>query len=75
MSFARSSFNSQFDERLDFVDLTAQLSRKGTPVRVAESVDHVLESAIRDCKPGDVLVTMSSGSFEGLPQRLLEALG
>jgi UDP-N-acetylmuramate-alanine ligase len=24
---------------------------------------------------GDVVVTMSSGSFEGLPRRLLEALG
>jgi hypothetical protein len=36
----------------------------------------VLDRAVATSRPGDVLVTMSSGSFEGLPpRRLLEALG
>ena len=38
------------------------------------TVDAVLERLVADAVPGDVVVTMSSGSFSGLPQRLAKAL-
>ncbi|HEX6203007.1 MAG TPA: hypothetical protein VF100_08390, partial [Thermoanaerobaculia bacterium] len=35
----------------------------------------LLDRAVALARPGDVFVTMSSGSFEGVPERLLERLG
>ena len=34
-----------------------------------------LAAILAALRPGDVVVTMSSGSFDGLPHRLLERLG
>jgi UDP-N-acetylmuramate: L-alanyl-gamma-D-glutamyl-meso-diaminopimelate ligase len=62
------------EERLDFAALASQLAAGGvTAVRFA-SVDELLAEAVAGSRPGDVLVTMSSGSFEGLPRRLLAGL-
>jgi UDP-N-acetylmuramate: L-alanyl-gamma-D-glutamyl-meso-diaminopimelate ligase len=63
------------DERLDFAELAAALSAGGVPATLCASPAEVLERALAESRPGDVVVTMSSGSFEGLPQRLLERLG
>ncbi len=62
------------EERLDFGELSRQLAARGVEARTCESVDQVLERALAWLAPGDVAVTMSSGSFEGMPRRLLEAL-
>ena len=62
------------DERLDIVDLVAQLQADAVSATLCESVDALLAKALDLAEPGDVLVTMSSGSFEGLPHRLLAAL-
>ncbi len=61
-------------ERLDFARLAAELRRDGIPADVCASLDGVAERALAEARPGDVLVTMSSGSFGGLPHRLLAAL-
>ena len=62
------------DERLDLVELSRRLLAAGVDVRVCGSTEDVLEGALAAAREGDVLATMSSGSFEGMPHRLLAAL-
>lgn len=62
------------DAHLDFHTLSEELTEMGTSTRVAESTEDVLNQALGMAQPGDVMVTMSSGSFEGMPYRLLEEL-
>lgn len=64
----------QDDERLDFGELAGELRQAGHGVHVADSLDDLLQRALAEARSGDVLVTMSSGSFEGMPHRLLESL-
>ena len=63
------------DEALDLEQLTSRLSERGVDARVCASSDDLLERAVASAEQGDVLVTMSSGSFDALPRRLLESLG
>jgi UDP-N-acetylmuramate: L-alanyl-gamma-D-glutamyl-meso-diaminopimelate ligase len=62
------------EERLDLTDLAEQVTAAGTPVTVCGDLDEVLRRGLEEALPGTVLVTMSSGSFEGMPRRLLAAL-
>lgn len=62
------------EERLDFAAVAAALAAGGVSATRFASVDELLASAVAESRPGDVLVTMSSGSFEDLPRRLLAAL-
>ncbi len=63
------------EERLDLVALAASLARNGTEAQACGSVEDLFDRAVTGARPGDVLVTMSSGDFSALPQRLLAALG
>jgi UDP-N-acetylmuramate-alanine ligase len=62
------------EERLDIEKLMAELENKGTPATIGEDVDSLLALALAEARSGDVFITMSSGSFEGLPHRLYAAL-
>jgi UDP-N-acetylmuramate: L-alanyl-gamma-D-glutamyl-meso-diaminopimelate ligase len=62
------------EERLDFAALAGELAAGGVTALRFASVDDLLAEAVAGSRPGDVLVTMSSGSFEGVPRRLLAAL-
>lgn len=62
------------EERLDLPGLARELGEAGVEVRLCDSVDALLAQAVSEARAGDVMVTMSSGSFEGLPRRLLAAL-
>ena len=62
------------EERLDFAALAADLTAAGIPAACAADDDDLLDRAVAASRPGDVLVTMSSGSFGGLPQKLVAAL-
>jgi UDP-N-acetylmuramate: L-alanyl-gamma-D-glutamyl-meso-diaminopimelate ligase len=62
------------EERLDRKSLVAALGERGIPSHAAASVEALITDALTEARPGDVLVTMSSGSFEGACRRLLEAL-
>ncbi len=62
------------DERLDVDTLMADLRDDGVDIEQPSSIDELLAAALRWLRPGDLAVTMSSGSFERLPHRLLEAL-
>ena len=62
-------------ERLDLDRLAAELEAQGTTTTIGKDVDALLATALAEARPGDVFITMSSGSFEGLPYRLLEEIG
>jgi UDP-N-acetylmuramate-alanine ligase len=62
-------------ERLDREALAVELVRRGVSVVVAEDNASLIAGAAAAARPGDVVVTMSSGSFDGAPRRVLEALG
>ncbi|KAB2965792.1 MAG: hypothetical protein F9K18_06265 [Thermoanaerobaculia bacterium] len=61
-------------DRLDLSSLADELARGGVPAEALPSIEAVLEGALEQARPGDVVVTMSSGSFAGLPGRLVTAL-
>jgi UDP-N-acetylmuramate: L-alanyl-gamma-D-glutamyl-meso-diaminopimelate ligase len=64
----------QPEERLDFAALADELTAAGTPTTLCADTSDVLRRATEEAREGDVIVTMSSGSFEGMPYRVLEAL-
>jgi UDP-N-acetylmuramate: L-alanyl-gamma-D-glutamyl-meso-diaminopimelate ligase len=62
------------EERLDFGDLAATLTREGVPADTYADNAELMRQALDEARDGSVLVTMSSGSFEGMPHRLIAAL-
>jgi UDP-N-acetylmuramate: L-alanyl-gamma-D-glutamyl-meso-diaminopimelate ligase len=62
------------DEKLDFATLAAEISAAGVPATACADNAEVMRRALEEAGDGAVLVTMSSGAFEGMPHRLLEAL-
>ena len=62
------------EERLDLAALAEGLRERGTPCLQAESLDALAARVLEEMAPGDVILTMSSGSFGGLPRRLAEAV-
>jgi UDP-N-acetylmuramate: L-alanyl-gamma-D-glutamyl-meso-diaminopimelate ligase len=75
--FAPTFHSGRLDagERLDFAALAAALTAGGVGADLCAGADELLARAVAGSRQGDVLVTMSSGSFEDLPRRLLAALG
>jgi UDP-N-acetylmuramate: L-alanyl-gamma-D-glutamyl-meso-diaminopimelate ligase len=61
-------------ERIDFAELAVALSADGVEAAACDSIGELRERALAGALAGDVLVTMSSGSFDGLPRRLVEDL-
>jgi UDP-N-acetylmuramate: L-alanyl-gamma-D-glutamyl-meso-diaminopimelate ligase len=61
-------------EALDLEALADGLRAQGVASAPFESVEALRAAAIATAKAGDVLATMSSGAFEGLPRQLLEDL-
>jgi len=62
------------EDRLDLAALAEDLSRTGTPCVLAEDLETLFARVLDEAKPGDVVLTMSSGSFGGLPRRLAAAV-
>lgn len=62
------------EERLDFARLAELVTAAGVPTTLCQSNDEVFQRALDEAREGDVLVTMSSGSFDGMPHRLAAAL-
>jgi len=58
-------------EALDVEALAVALGERGVAATAFESVSALRARAIATAAPGDVLATMSSGAFEGLPRSLL----
>ncbi|HMB52990.1 MAG TPA: Mur ligase family protein, partial [Thermoanaerobaculia bacterium] len=62
------------EQLLDLPALAAAVAAQGAEAVACADVDEVLARAVDGAREGDVLITMSSGSFAGLPRRLLAAL-
>jgi UDP-N-acetylmuramate: L-alanyl-gamma-D-glutamyl-meso-diaminopimelate ligase len=62
------------EERLDLPALAERLGERGVSATVHASIDALIDGALAEAMPGDVLVTMSSGSFGGAPLRLATAV-
>ncbi|MEM9290750.1 MAG: Mur ligase family protein [Acidobacteriota bacterium] len=62
------------EERLDAAGLSLALREEGIEARACTDLDDVFRHALESARPGEVLVTMSSGAFGDLPRRLLAAL-
>jgi UDP-N-acetylmuramate: L-alanyl-gamma-D-glutamyl-meso-diaminopimelate ligase len=60
-------------DRLDLERLAAALSSSGCPASACATIDEVERRALEEARAGDVVVTMSSGSFGSLPRRLAAA--
>jgi UDP-N-acetylmuramate: L-alanyl-gamma-D-glutamyl-meso-diaminopimelate ligase len=62
------------EERLDFGALAATLRADGVAADLCADNAELIRHALAEARDGSVLVTMSSGSFDGTPHRLLAAL-
>lgn len=62
------------EDRLDLAALAAGLAGSGTPCVLAEDLDALVARLVAEVQSGDVVLTMSSGSFGGLPRRLADAV-
>lgn len=62
------------EQALDVDGLRQGLAAAGVTAYAEESNDALLAHCLEELQPGDVVVTMSSGSFEGMPHRILAAL-
>jgi UDP-N-acetylmuramate: L-alanyl-gamma-D-glutamyl-meso-diaminopimelate ligase len=62
------------EERLDRERLVSRLRETGTEAVACDSYEEVLAETVARARPGDVIVTMSSGDFGSMPRRLLDRL-
>jgi UDP-N-acetylmuramate: L-alanyl-gamma-D-glutamyl-meso-diaminopimelate ligase len=63
------------DQRFDPERLALDLHRGGTKSSYVPDVDRIVDHLAHSTAAGDVVVVLSSGSFEGLHDRLLDAIG
>jgi UDP-N-acetylmuramate: L-alanyl-gamma-D-glutamyl-meso-diaminopimelate ligase len=61
-------------DRLDTDALASTIAARGPVASSFANTDAILERMVADAQPGDVVVCMSNGPFDGLPQRVLAAL-
>ena len=62
------------EQRLDTESLAAELRARGRAARVYADAEAIVARLAAHAEPGDVVVVMSSGGFDGLHTRLLESL-
>ncbi len=63
------------EERFDPERLALDLHRGGTPATYVPEVADIVRHVTQRSGPGDVVCVLSSGSFDGLHDRLLDAIG
>src|SRR3954468_25080230 len=62
-------------ERFDPERLALDLHRSGTKASYVPEVDTIVKQLAESAGPGDVVCVLSSGSFDGLHDKLLDAIG
>lgn len=62
-------------ERFDPERLALDLHRAGTKASYIPDVEHIVKQLASSAAPGDVVCVLSSGSFDGLHDRLLDEIG
>jgi UDP-N-acetylmuramate: L-alanyl-gamma-D-glutamyl-meso-diaminopimelate ligase len=61
-------------ERFSAEKLMADLKSKGCQASLCESVDQIVGELKSQAKPGDVILIMSNGGFDGIYGKLLTQL-
>ncbi len=61
-------------DRLSVPELIRDLCAAGQSAEAAVSVDDIIDTIVREHRPGDLAVLMSNGGFGGIHRRLLAAL-
>ena len=62
------------DNRMDPEAVAASVRELGKDARVLPSADAIVEVAAAEAEPGDLLLIMSNGSFDGLCEKLVRRL-
>jgi len=62
------------DERIDLERLTAELAAAGTVAVATQTHSELSEQLLDEIRWGDVVITMSSGNFEGLARKLADGV-
>ena len=62
-------------ERLDVGRLVERIAGRGKDAILFDSAETLMGELVRSCRSGDLVLCMSNGSFDGLPQKLFKALG
>jgi UDP-N-acetylmuramate: L-alanyl-gamma-D-glutamyl-meso-diaminopimelate ligase len=60
------------NQRLDPEDVAAHIRSLGKEARILPSADAIADLLLTEAKPGDLLLVMSNGSFDGLCDKLLK---
>ena len=63
------------DERFDPEKLALDLHRSGTKASYTPETSAIVKQLAESAAPGDVVVVLSSGSFDGLHDKLLDEIG
>jgi len=61
-------------ERFSSADLARDLAKRGLEAVHCPDTGTVLKETLRRCRAGDVILFMSNGSFDNLPERTLEEM-
>jgi UDP-N-acetylmuramate: L-alanyl-gamma-D-glutamyl-meso-diaminopimelate ligase len=61
-------------ERLSETELVADLTASGVGARFILTVDGIVSAVVEEARPGDQIIVMSNGGFEGIHDKLLEGL-
>jgi UDP-N-acetylmuramate: L-alanyl-gamma-D-glutamyl-meso-diaminopimelate ligase len=62
------------EERLSVEQLVADIIRGGRRARALSGVPEIVATVAREAREGDLIVVMSNGGFDGIHDKLLEAL-
>jgi UDP-N-acetylmuramate: L-alanyl-gamma-D-glutamyl-meso-diaminopimelate ligase len=62
------------DERLDVERLVDDLCAAGRHARLIPRVDDIVRTVAEEARTGDLVIVMSNGGFEGIHDKLLQAL-
>jgi UDP-N-acetylmuramate: L-alanyl-gamma-D-glutamyl-meso-diaminopimelate ligase len=62
------------EQRLDPESVAAAVRRLGKDARVLPGADAIADLLAAEAKPGDLLLIMSNGSFDGLCEKLVKKL-
>ena len=63
------------DQRLSGEAVVAGINARGGRARLVPTVPEIVEVVAHEARPGDLVVVMSNGGFDGIHDRLLAALG
>jgi UDP-N-acetylmuramate: L-alanyl-gamma-D-glutamyl-meso-diaminopimelate ligase len=73
--FAKANDPIPESERLSADTIVADVARRGIPARTIDGVGAICDYLVESARSGDVIVTMSNGSFGGLPRLVADGLG